>query len=85
MQHLGETPEAQAERLKYTAAARAAVTPMEEAFFAGRVDPSRLNLLERLVVRVVGSPIADLRDWSAIDAWADGLAGRLADVPAEAS
>jgi menaquinone-dependent protoporphyrinogen oxidase len=80
MQNLGATPEAQAERLKYTAVARAAVTPVDEAFFAGRVDPSRLNLLERLAVRLVGSPIGDLRDWNEIDAWADGLVARFANT-----
>lgn len=53
------------------------VDEVQEAFFAGRVDPSRLNLLERLAVRVVGSAVGDLRDWNRIDAWADGIASRL--------
>lgn len=77
MLNLGDTPESQAERAKYTAAARDAVSPVEEAFFAGRVEPSRLSLIERLAVRVVGSPVGDQRDWSRIDSWADGVAARV--------
>jgi menaquinone-dependent protoporphyrinogen oxidase len=77
MLNLGDTPEAQDKRAQYTAAARAAVSPVEEAFFAGRVDPSRLNLIERIAVRVVGSPVGDQRDWSRIEAWADSVASQV--------
>lgn len=60
---------------------RALVTPMEEAFFAGRVDPTRLGLADRLAVRMVRSPVGDLRDRPRIEAWAEALAPRLATPP----
>jgi menaquinone-dependent protoporphyrinogen oxidase len=84
MQNLGDTPAEVAARAAYTAPARAAVTPVEEAFFAGRVEPARLNLLERLAVRMVGSPVGERLDWPRIEAWADALGARLvlSEVPA---
>jgi menaquinone-dependent protoporphyrinogen oxidase len=77
MQHRGDTPEEQAARAQYTATTRALVAPVDEVFFAGRVDPSRLSLLERLAVRFVGSPVGDFRDWSRIEAWANALPAGL--------
>lgn len=80
MLNLGNAREAQTERAKYTATARSAVTPVEEAFFAGRIDPARLGILDRLAVRMVGSPVGDRRDWPRIEAWADALGPRLISV-----
>lgn len=76
---LGEDPAAVAERARYTAKAREVATPIAEAFFAGKIDPARLSFLDRLAVRLVKSPTGDKRDWPAIEAWADGLAPRLAE------
>lgn len=75
---LGDTPAEAAERAKYTASARALATPIDEAFFAGKIDPARLSLVDRLMVRLVKSPVGDKRDWSRVEAWADTLATRLA-------
>ena len=75
---LGDDPAAEAERAKYTAQARGLVTPADEAFFEGMIDPARLSLLDRLAVRLVKSPVGDRRDWDRIAGWADGLAPRLA-------
>lgn len=75
---LGDDPAAAAERAKYTEKARAIVTPIEEAFFEGMIDPSRLSFLDRLAVRLVKSPVGDRRDWPRIEGWADRLAPRLA-------
>ena len=47
------------------------------ATFGGCLDPSRLTRLERLVTRLVHAAAGDHRDWSAIDAWADGIADEL--------
>ena len=77
MFNLGDTPATLAQRGRYAASARSAVTPVEGAFFAGRVDPTRLSLVERLAVRFVGSPVGDLRDWPRIEAWADTLPSKL--------
>lgn len=75
---LGDDPAAVAERAKYTTVARQIVTPVDEAFFAGKIDPARLSLFDRLAVRLVKSPIGDRRDWTLIGEWANGLAARLA-------
>jgi menaquinone-dependent protoporphyrinogen oxidase len=75
---LGDDPAAVVERTNYTAQALQQVTPVAEAFFAGKIDPSRLSFVDRLAVRLVKSPVGDRRDWTVIGDWADGLAPRLA-------
>lgn len=66
-----EVAQAVAERL------RDLVTPRDEAFFAGKVDPATLSCFERWAVKMVKSPVGDKRDWRSIRAWADGLGARL--------
>jgi menaquinone-dependent protoporphyrinogen oxidase len=39
-------------------------------FFAGKIDPARLSLPERLIGRLVGSPEGDFRNRDAIRGWA---------------
>jgi len=45
--------------------------------FHGKVDPQKLNTLERMAIKKVDAPSGDSRDWEAIDAWAAGIAGEL--------
>ncbi len=78
---LGDDPAAVEERAKYTAKARDLITPTDEVFFEGMIDPARLSFLDRLAVRLVKSPVGDRRDWERIAAWTDGLAPRLASAP----
>lgn len=73
----GTDGESQDKRLQYAKDVRSLVTPKAEVFFAGKIDPSRLSVFERLVVRAVKSPIADLRDWQAIRTWSAALPGEL--------
>jgi menaquinone-dependent protoporphyrinogen oxidase len=77
MQALDDNPAARETRAKYTQPLRALLTPRDEAFFAGKVDPATLSFFERLAVRMVKSPVGDKRDWGRIRDWADGLAQRL--------
>lgn len=74
---LGDDPAAVAERATYTATARDLVTPTDEVFFEGMIDPARLSFFDRMAVRLVKSPVGDRRDWARIAAWADALAPRL--------
>jgi menaquinone-dependent protoporphyrinogen oxidase len=74
---LGDEPAAVAERAKYTAKARELVTPTDEVFFEGMIDPARLSFFDRMAVRLVKSPVGDRRDWGRIAGWADALAPRL--------
>jgi menaquinone-dependent protoporphyrinogen oxidase len=80
MQNQGDAPKAKTAREGYTAPVRALVTPVEDAFFAGQVEPARLSFLERLAVRFVGSPVGDFRDWPRIEAWADALPSKLLPI-----
>lgn len=42
--------------------------------FAGRLDPRKLGLAERLAVKSVHAPEGDFRDWEAIRSWARSVA-----------
>lgn len=70
----GDKSQNQKERRMYTAPVRAVITPEDEAFFSGKIDPSQLKFVERLLFKVVKSPDGDFRDWQAIQNWALGQA-----------
>ncbi len=77
MQALGDDDASRAARAGYTKSVRAVVSPRDEVFFAGKVDPSTPSFFERMAVKLVKSPVGDKRDWDRIRRWADGLAGKL--------
>lgn len=77
MQALGDDTASREARARYTQPVRALVSPRDEAFFAGKVDPTALSFFERLAVKMVKSPVGDKRDWHAVTAWADALAVRM--------
>jgi menaquinone-dependent protoporphyrinogen oxidase len=60
-------------RLAYTEPVRAIVQPGVEAFFTGKMDLSRLSFFERALGKLMKARDVDLRDWSAIHAWAHGI------------
>lgn len=56
--------------------------PAAVELFGGRLDPARLRFPDNLLTILPASPLhdkpaSDIRDWSAIQAWADGLPMRL--------
>ena len=53
----------------------------EHKLFAGKVDTSKLNLLERTSVRMAKAHEGDYRDWQAVDEWAGAIARQLRSVP----
>lgn len=53
------------------------IQPRDIALFHGEIDPKKINLAEKLVVRGVKAPIGDFREWQAITAWAEGIAKAL--------
>src|SRR5574337_82765 len=58
------------------------LTPIALELFVGRYDPAKLNLPDRLIASLPASPLhgmpaSDLRDWTAIRAWANSLAAKL--------
>jgi menaquinone-dependent protoporphyrinogen oxidase len=50
--------------------------------FVGKLDKHSLGVGERLIVRAVGAPEGDFRDWAAIRSWARDIAGVLRTEPA---
>jgi menaquinone-dependent protoporphyrinogen oxidase len=51
--------------------------PREHYLFSGVIAPDHLPLTGRIMFRAVGCHYGDFRDWAAIDAWADDIAGQL--------
>ena len=47
------------------------------ALLHGKLDPAKLNILERMMIKAVKAPVGDYRDWEAILSWARGIAKTL--------
>jgi len=77
IQALDDSQASSTARTGYSQALHKALTPRDEAWFAGKVDPATLSFIERMAVKLVKSPLGDLRDWARIRAWADGLGAKL--------
>lgn len=50
--------------------------PVSVTLFAGRLDPAKLNFIQRTMIGMVKSPVGDFRDWDAIAAWAREVAAK---------
>jgi menaquinone-dependent protoporphyrinogen oxidase len=72
-----DTPEKREKAATFLTPLREMVQPVDEGLFAGRIDYSRVSLLEQLIVRVLGGKEGDWRDWDAIQAWATGLSATV--------
>lgn len=79
-----DTPENRSEVAAYMDPLREEVPqvqPVDVGIFAGRVDPSKLSLLYRTMIKLMGDGAeGDFRDWEAIRAWAASLAPQLAEA-----
>lgn len=53
---------------------RALAQPASEGMFAGVLNPRKLNLIERMMMKAMKAPEGDYRNWEAIEAWAASLA-----------
>ncbi|MCK7530831.1 MAG: flavodoxin domain-containing protein [Marinilabiliales bacterium] len=69
----GADETSRAARLAYLNAVRPFVNPVDEVFFAGRIDLETLSFVDRLMVKMVRSPIGDFRDWDGIRAWSAAI------------
>lgn len=56
-----------------------ALDPEDHMTFAGRFDPSQLNLRERSIAKLGGASEGDYRDWDEVRQWADAIATSLYD------
>ena len=70
MLNRGDDETSRRKREAYLDSVRALVRPVTHVFFSGRIDPERLSLIDRLLVRAVKSPQGDFRDWDKIGSWA---------------
>jgi menaquinone-dependent protoporphyrinogen oxidase len=53
------------------------IKPRDVIVFHGKLDPNKLNFLEKMVVKGVKAPMGDYRDWELIRAWATSIAEAL--------
>jgi menaquinone-dependent protoporphyrinogen oxidase len=58
------------------------LAPIAIELFAGRYNPAKFNLFDRLITALPASPLhgvpaSDHRDWAAIRVWAGGLAAKI--------
>ncbi len=53
------------------------IQPRDIAVFHGNIDESKNNFIEKWMIKNVKAPTGDFRDWSAITAWAEGIAKAL--------
>lgn len=77
---VGAVPPAPAVDPAHLAALQAATGARGHRLFGGKLAPHTLNLGEWLIIKAAHAPEGDYRDWAAISAWADEIAGAL--VPA---
>jgi menaquinone-dependent protoporphyrinogen oxidase len=50
------------------------IKPRDTVLFHGKIDIHDLNFGEKLMIRALGAPTGDFRDWNAITAWAESIA-----------
>lgn len=53
------------------------VQPKDVALFHGKVDETKMNFIEKWMIKKVGAPIGEFRDWQMIEKWAGEIAGAL--------
>jgi menaquinone-dependent protoporphyrinogen oxidase len=57
--------------------ALAPIHPVAVTMFAGTLDISKMNFVERNLTSLMKVPTGDFRDWDAIAAWAKELPGKM--------
>lgn len=73
MLNTGADETSRAARRAYVNSIRPLVDPVDEVFFAGKIELDHLSFVDRLMVKMVKSPIGDFRDWDSIRAWSSAV------------
>jgi menaquinone-dependent protoporphyrinogen oxidase len=73
LNNTGDDPQSAANRRAYLDPVRALLQPVAETYFAGALDPLKLSVVERVIVRAVQAPAGDYREWGKIRAWAEEI------------
>lgn len=75
MLNLGEDEVSRAARAAYTAPIHQLLSPVNEVFFAGKIDYASLSFFDRLMAMAIekqtGAAPGDKRDWEKIRGWAN--------------
>lgn len=58
------------------------IQPRGITVFHGYIDPHRINILERAVIKNMKKPFGDFRDWDLVTAWASAVAAELGTAEA---
>ena len=61
------------------------IKPRDIVLFHGEIDMHDLNFGEKIMIRALGAPTGDFRDWNAITAWAESIAQVLHPLEVKAS
>lgn len=75
---IGDPPKPEADAAVDLESIIEATGAIEHQLFAGRLDKGDLGLRERMVIKAVGAPEGDFRDWDQVRAFADRVAATLA-------
>jgi len=59
------------------------IQPRNIAVFRGMLDTTKLNVIEKWVLKNVKSPTGDYRDWDAITSWAETISAAMEQVDRE--
>ncbi len=73
-----DTPEMRRKVLAYLDPVRKILEPTSIGMFAGKMDYSKMDWLDRSIAEAVSSSEGDWRNWEAIRGWAQGLQPILA-------
>lgn len=71
------TSASEALRKNYTTAIKQIITPVDEVFFAGKIDYSTMTFLEKMLSKAVKAVEEDRRDWTVINGWAAEIPNKL--------
>jgi menaquinone-dependent protoporphyrinogen oxidase len=71
------TTASEALRKNYTNTIKQMITPMDEVFFAGKIDYKTMTFLEKMLCKTVKAAEEDRRDWGQINGWAADIPGKL--------
>ena len=53
------------------------IHPRDIAVFGGALDPKKMNVIERWMIKNVKASLGDFRDWDAIEAWTKAISDAL--------
>jgi len=73
LQHDGEDETSRKARLAYLDPIRSQIRITHEAYFTGVYDPAKVSPIERLMGKMVKTPVGDFRDWEAISNWGQSI------------